>query len=583
MKKKIYLAICLFTLTCFSISAQKQDPVIDQDNSTKDQIILDDLIVDGSTCVGFDCVNGESFGFDTHRLKENNVRIHFNDTSNSSSFPNNDWRIVINDSNNGGANYFAIEDASAGRQVFRVEAAAPANSLYVDDGGRIGFGTSTPVVELHVVDGDSPTMRLEQDGSSGFTPQTWDVAGNETNFFIRDATNGSKLPFKIRPGAATNSIYIDTNGNVGLGDTSPDEKLHVLGNAKVQATSNTDSTFVVSNVENKNLFLVQGNGNVGIGNTNPDARLVVEDNSVNASITVNITGTSNSRSGLRLRRQNTTTGGVFSNGSSDLVFLAGGNVERGSFKANGDFIVDGNIIASSDKRLKKNVKSYDKGLDAVLKLNPITYEYNLTGAVYYEESKVGLFAQELHSVAPEMTTDLAKVSYDSEGNAKSEGNYLGIHENEIKYLLINSIKEQQKSLEEKDLRISALENEVESLSSLKSEVEDLKSILNEITSKLASGNSLTVNLEKNQAFLGQNFPNPHKGETSIDYFIPENSKSASLKVYDISGKLIKSISINTKGAGKLNLMANELNNGNYVYSLFINEQVFETRKMILSK
>ncbi len=43
--------------------------------SLNDQVILDDLIVDGSLFVGFDCFNGESFGFDTIRLKENNTRI----------------------------------------------------------------------------------------------------------------------------------------------------------------------------------------------------------------------------------------------------------------------------------------------------------------------------------------------------------------------------------------------------------------------------------------------------------------------------------------------------------------------------
>ena len=47
----------------------------------KDQVIPDDLIVQGSACVGLDCVNNESFGFDTIRLKENNTRIKFDDTS----------------------------------------------------------------------------------------------------------------------------------------------------------------------------------------------------------------------------------------------------------------------------------------------------------------------------------------------------------------------------------------------------------------------------------------------------------------------------------------------------------------------
>lgn len=183
--------------------------------------------IDGSLCVGLDCSSSESFGFDTLRLKENNLRLHFDDTSVSASFPRNDWRLVANDSANGGANMFAIEDATAGRRIAVFEAAAPANSLYVDNSGRLGLGTANPVVELHVVDGDTPTLRLEQDGSSGFTAHTWDMAGNETNFFIRDVTNGSKLPFRIQPGAETNSVYIANDGNVGMGTTSPDAKLDV--------------------------------------------------------------------------------------------------------------------------------------------------------------------------------------------------------------------------------------------------------------------------------------------------------------------------------------------------------------------
>lgn len=68
-----------------------------------DQVIVDDLIVQSSLAVGSDAVNGENFGFDTIRLKENNLRIKFQDTSSSSSFPTVDWSIVINDSENGGA------------------------------------------------------------------------------------------------------------------------------------------------------------------------------------------------------------------------------------------------------------------------------------------------------------------------------------------------------------------------------------------------------------------------------------------------------------------------------------------------
>lgn len=186
-----------------------------------DQVIADDLIVDGSLCVGLDCVNGESFGFDTLRLKENNLRIKAQDTSASASFPSNDWQITFNETSNGGLNKFSIDDIDGGRTPFTIEAGAPSHSLYVDDGGRIGLGTSTPVVDLHVKSGNTPTLRLEQDGSSGFASQTWDVAGNETNFFVRDATNGSRLPFRIQPSAPTNAVFVASDGDVGLGTNTP--------------------------------------------------------------------------------------------------------------------------------------------------------------------------------------------------------------------------------------------------------------------------------------------------------------------------------------------------------------------------
>ena len=82
-----------------------------------------------------------------------------------------------------------------------------------------------------VVDGNTPTLRLEQDGSSGFTPQTYDVASNEANFFIRDVTNGSRLFFRSKPGAPEDSIFIDTDGDIGLGTDSPTAHLHVFDNA----------------------------------------------------------------------------------------------------------------------------------------------------------------------------------------------------------------------------------------------------------------------------------------------------------------------------------------------------------------
>jgi len=197
-------------------------------------LTTNDGVVRSSLCVGIDCANAESFGFDTIRLKENNLRLHFDDTSNSGAFPSTDWRITANDSQNGGRSYLSVDDATNGRTPFLIEANAPTSALYVDDAGNIGVGTNVPAVETHMVDGDSPALRLQQDGSSGFQAQTWDVAGNETNFFVRDVTNGSQLPFKIIPGADNNALYVNSDNNIGMGTNSPQRNLHIVAGAPVQ-------------------------------------------------------------------------------------------------------------------------------------------------------------------------------------------------------------------------------------------------------------------------------------------------------------------------------------------------------------
>lgn len=216
--------------------------------SLQDQVINDDLIVD-SLCAGDNCVDGEDFDWRPIIVKEDNTRIYFEDTSTKPGFPNNDWRIAANDSLSGGANRFFIEDLGVGpvagvdgggKIPFTIMAGAPDNALYIDStvyAGRtfpvVGIGTSTPAVALHIVKGDSPMVRLEQDGSAGWTPQTWDVAGNEQDFSIRDFTH-DRRPFRIQPGAPSNSVYIEANGDVGIGTESPAERLHVTGNVLVE-------------------------------------------------------------------------------------------------------------------------------------------------------------------------------------------------------------------------------------------------------------------------------------------------------------------------------------------------------------
>ena len=308
--------------------------------------------IDGSLCVGFDCVANEAFGFDTIRLKENNLRIHFDDTSVAAAFPPNDWRIYANDSANGGSSYFGVEDATAGRFVFRVFAGARSNALTVDSQGDVGLGTTTPALDIDIKTGDTPSVRVQQDGTSGFTPQTWDMAGNEVGFFIRDATSGSTLPFRILVGAPSQALLVDGDGNVGIGaGTSPDADLHIQrtdseGGAKIRLeNTNTAGTAPLGNGEWE--LLTRGDGEFAINDANagaPGAEFI-------------------------LRGPNATTPGLTLAGA----LTAGTDVIAGD-----ELICNGApgacLLQTSDIRLKPNAVTLKAAADIVRDLRPIRWD-----------------------------------------------------------------------------------------------------------------------------------------------------------------------------------------------------------------
>jgi hypothetical protein len=224
-----------------------------QDGFAPNQLISEDLYVDGSQCLGTQCTGSEIFGFDTLRLKEDNLRVVFQDTSGAlPGFPKNDWQIRINESSDGGQSAFYIDDlgpdseGSANDAPYStpliIESGTPSNTLYLDDIGWVGLGTSTPHVELHIADDNSPTIRLEQTNSSGWAPQEWDLVGNETNFYVRDVTNGSHMPLRIQPGSPTSSFTIKESGNVGLGTWTPAAPLEL-------ETTGENATFIAQRTD----------------------------------------------------------------------------------------------------------------------------------------------------------------------------------------------------------------------------------------------------------------------------------------------------------------------------------------------
>ncbi|WGW06051.1 tail fiber domain-containing protein [Tropicibacter oceani] len=403
--------------------------------ATADVVHLDDVIVDGSICVGQDCVNGESFGFDTIRLKENNLRIKAQDTSNSASFPTVDWQITFNDSSNGGANKFAIDDIDSGRTPFTIEASTRSHQLYLSDSNKVGFGTSTPVADLHVKQGNTPTLRLEQDGSSGFAAQVFDVASNEANFFIRDASNGSRLPFRIQPGAPTNALYIDSAGEIGLGaSTNPTAPLHVK-------RSDGSSSVLIEETNGaaaaRGLLTLKNNGGSFITMSNTDT-------GVDWFFTYE-----NAAAGRMLFARSDAAAESMSLGADGSFQVGGdGSAAQGgmSLDASGNLTIGGTLAQSSDKHAKMAIVPVDSQ-EVLAKVSALP----LSSWTYIHDAKdgtrhIGPMAQDFHAAFGTGKNDTTISTLDTSGVALAAIQALSA-QNEAQQALIAKLSERLEMLE----------------------------------------------------------------------------------------------------------------------------------------
>jgi hypothetical protein len=127
--------------------------------------------------------------------------------------------------------------------------------LRIDNLGRLGLGTTNPQNLLHLrqSSGDA-VLRIENDGING--SKTGIRFQNSTDFSnhsggiycIRNGGTDHDLLFQTYGSSAGNTrMVIKSNGNVGIGTTSPDDKLDIEGTGDIKAVIQTTSTGSTAN------------------------------------------------------------------------------------------------------------------------------------------------------------------------------------------------------------------------------------------------------------------------------------------------------------------------------------------------
>lgn len=141
------------------------------------------------------------------------------------------------------------------------------NTLFVDDvNNRVGIGTASPSYPLHVV-GD---VALQGNdillGASGQTTYARFINAGANYLY---AESGGTLSFGSN--GATNHIFIGTTGNVGIGTTSPAQKLDVAGGDIILSSN---ATYIISKDASGNtprMFGINPSNDTYIGPIDPYA------------------------------------------------------------------------------------------------------------------------------------------------------------------------------------------------------------------------------------------------------------------------------------------------------------------------
>ena len=150
-------------------------------------------------------------------------------------------------------------------------------------------------------------------------------------------------------------------------------------------------------------------------------------------------------------------------------------IQRGSFDS-----ANGVYSSSSDLKLKKNISNLENQLDKVMKMRPTRYQFKTQEG---EDYSLGLIAQELQEIVPEVVTQIANMEEDGQ-------DYLGVAYSELVPVLIGAIQDQQDIIDAQNSEL------VEVKASLANMREEMKAeISNMIKAELQSSNNTESNIE----------------------------------------------------------------------------------------
>lgn len=244
-------------------------------------------------------------------------------------------------------------------------------------------------------------------------------------------------------------------------------------------------------------------------------------------------------------------------------------------------------ILSSDSTLKEDIRPLQNATPTLTLIKTYSY-YFISDSILIRSDSVdlrkrdyGVLAQEVEKILPDIVDTC---------NGERFVNY-----NALIAILIKGFNEQQDLIENQQQEIGILqrtvlaqEQDIIKLKSLESTVKKLEDIIKECCTKSQNAPPMPTSIEKpgsidEMAVLYQNTPNPFTSNTEIMCYLPESTTNAVISIYNLQGAELKSFPLTQVGLSSVTVHGFELPAGMYLYTLVVDNEIIDTKRMILTK
>ncbi|MEM6318524.1 MAG: tail fiber domain-containing protein [Bacteroidota bacterium] len=494
-------------------------------------------------------------------------------------------------------------------------------------------------------DGQHITLDNNESAGNLFLQANGDLNFSAFDDVILKATDDISLA--TGSGNGLTRLFINQDGDVGIGTTSPDQKLDILGNLAL-----TNGTGRIEFKDNSTLkaFINMGNSDLTIENEvaggDSDIRLDANgdiefqtgsEGSTNMllnNVGKLMIGATSGADGKVLIANNLNEGdahlelfGTGSTGEAQILFTADnpGSGGQSGWKITGrtqpatesrtlsfSWINDGIMtIHQSTQRVTFDADVIPEGFNGTYNLGEASSKF--WGNVYAQEYLTISDGRLKNNVRP-LKKQLAKfmrlrpVTYRyNKDRSINQDLHTGFIAQEMQQLFPTVVADEKVRYDKEEGRVKREKAEVLSINyqelipitikvvqeqqaiiaAQTKTIEDLEKRLRLLEKRVLVSNS-DISLPKEKinppkAFLQQNQPNPFTNQTTIAYQIPESTKTARLQITNLQGQVQRVYPIDQFGAGQLTIELPNGQQGQYYYSLVLDGEIVATRGMVVMK